>query len=641
MVGFSIAFATRELWPFVVGGGIGRTLHGVVRLLASQPDIEVTVITREPFREQYEQMRAQGDRRIPPARFEFIADPEGFELAPFSSYQHCWSALVHERLRELYPEGGPDLAEFSDYLGEGFVTAQARRAGVPSFRRTKVLVRLRTSLEMVDAINGHDSPDEERRTIYTLERGTIAMADHVLSPGGDVLGTYQRFYGDDAVGPGTLVPHVIAEAPTGEPSREPPAGERVRLLFVGRLERRKGVEELIQAALQLDRDDWELTLLGGDTDTGPDGSSMREHLKRIAGHSKRVQFHERVDHERALQLMDEHHVVVIPSLWECWSNVSREALLRNRPVLATRTGALTDAAVPGVSGWLTDGTSTDDIGRALAEVLDSRDDVEAMIRAGRPRRRLDELLDPDTTLQAYRKLAAEARQPAATPGPRDESVGAVVVSSPGSGSIELTLDSLRQVSPAPGGVVLVCEGLERLPPGLHIDRVTALEVIDAGSGREACFNAGIERASGGLLLLLDAGMELEPLLLERLLTALRQNPGAAYATSWAQGLDSSDVPLGNYANFVPEHDNAAVAPLLRREVFDRGHRFDASLGPCAQRAFWAALADDGLVGAVVPERLVSWAPFSNPCRDGSLAERAERVRTARASEMSWHDPAAC
>src|SRR5205823_11513755 len=67
-----------------------------------------------------------------------------------------------------------------------------------------------------------------------------------------------------------------------------------------------------------------------------------------------------------------------------------------------------------------------------------------------------------------------------------------------------------------------------------------------------------------------------PMLLERLLAALRHNPEAAYATAWAHGLDPSAVPLGNYANFVPEHDNAAVAPLMRRDVFERGHRFDAS-----------------------------------------------------------------
>jgi glycogen synthase len=636
MASFSIAFGTRELWPFVIGGGIGRTLQGTVRLLASQDDVDVTVITREAFREEYERLLAAGDSRLPPARFDFIADPEGLDLGPFSSYQHCWSARMYERLCALYPDGGPDLVEFSDYLGEGFVTAQASRAGVPALRNTRVLVRLRTSLEMVDTINEKRDPDEELRAIYTLERGPIAWADQILSPGGDVLGTYQRFYGADAVAPGRFVQHVIAEQASGEPTREPPPGERTRLLFVGRLERRKGVEELVQAVMRLRRDDWELTLLGGDTDTASAGGSMREQLERLAGGHERIVFHERVPHERALEIMDEHHVVVIPSLWECWSNVSREALLRNRPVLASPTGALPDAAVPGVSGWLSDGTGSDDIERALARVLDSREEIEAMIREGRARRRLDELLDPGATLAAYRELASGTRP--ALGDERAGSVSAVIAGSSGSGSLERTLASLRRQLTPVDEVVLVIDGLDRLPPGFRPADVDKLQLLPEGAGPQACHNAGVGAAAGELVLLLDAGMELHPSLSRQLLGALARHPAAAYATSWAHGLDPSAVPLGNYANFVPEHDNAAAAPLVRRDVFDRGHRFDPSLGACARRSFYTGLAAEALYGCVVPERLVSWAPFSAPCADGAPAERAERARTERAEPMSWLAP---
>jgi glycogen synthase len=636
MASLSIAFGTRELWPFVIGGGIGRTLQGTIRLLGSQDDVDVTVITREAYREEYERLLAAGDSRLPPARFDFIADPEGLDLGPFSSYHHCWSARMYERLCALFPDGGPDLVEFSDYLGEGFVTAQACRAGVPALRNTRVAVRLHTSLEMVDAINQKRDPDEELRAIYTLERGLIAWADQILSPGGDVLGTYQRFYGADAVAPGRFVQHVIAESPSGEPTREPPPGERTRLLFVGRLERRKGVEELVQAATRLDRDDWELTLLGGDTDTASTGGSMREQLERLAGGHERIVFAERVPHERALEIMDEHHVVVIPSLWECWSNVSREALLRNRPVFASPVGALPDAAVPGVSGWLSEGTDSGDIERALVRVLDSREEIEAMIRDGAPRRRLEELLDPEDTLAAYRELASAARTAA-----DDEHAGpvsAVIACSSGSGALERTLTSLRRQLAPVDEVVLVSDGLHRLPPGFRPADVDSLRLLPAGASSQACHNAGVDAAAGELLLLLDAGMELDPSFSERLLGALARNPGAAYATSWARGLDPSAVPLGNYANFVPEHDNAAAAPLVRRDVFERGHRFDPSLGACARRSFYADLAAAGLYGCVVPDRLVSWAPFSAPCADGAPAERAERARTERAEPMSWLAP---
>ena len=52
----SVVFGGRELWPFVTGGGIARTLHATLRMLA--PTMEVTMITRATFREEYEQLVA-------------------------------------------------------------------------------------------------------------------------------------------------------------------------------------------------------------------------------------------------------------------------------------------------------------------------------------------------------------------------------------------------------------------------------------------------------------------------------------------------------------------------------------------------------------------------------------------------------
>lgn len=635
---FSIAFGTRELWPFVTGGGIARVLHATIALLATEAD--VTVITRETFREECERMRARNDPRLPhpDVRFEFIRDPEGFDLGPFSSFAHCWSALMYERLCELYPEGGPDLVEFNDYMGEGFVTCQARRSGHPSVRNTRVLVRLHTSLEMVDALNG--TPDkEELRAIYTLERGSLAWADHILSPGDGVIAAYQRFYGDGGLAPATYVPQVFA-LPSGEATSEPPAGPRTRLLYVGRLQRVKGVDELIRAALRLKRDDWELTLLGGDTDTAPGGGSMRDHLERLAGGHERIRFHEPVEHDRVLAAMDDHHVIVIPSRWESWSAVAREGLSRNRPILATPVGGLPDAAAAGMSGWMAEGTDSESMEKALVEILDSRHEIEAMIREGRPRRRLDELLDPDSTAGAYRQFAGSDRREApVAERPGQETVSAVVVSSRGSGPVERTLVSLGRQRVPLDEVLLVCDGLERVPAGLHSNAVDALEILPSGAGPDVCRSTGCEVARSDLVLLIDAGMELDPALLERLLVALRHDPDAAYSTSWAHGLDPRAVPFGNHPNLVPEHDNCAAAALVRREVFAAGHRFDPSKNGCAERAFWFGLADDGLFGRVVPERLLRHPPFSRDCRDTTRVERIVRSRAERADPLTWIAPA--
>ena len=75
---------------------------------------------------------------------------------------HLYSARAWERLRELYPEGGPDLIEFGDFLGEGCVTAQAAATLDPFFERTQVCVRLHTCDEIGMVLNGFLPPERQR-----------------------------------------------------------------------------------------------------------------------------------------------------------------------------------------------------------------------------------------------------------------------------------------------------------------------------------------------------------------------------------------------------------------------------------------------------------------------------------------------
>ncbi|MFL5825734.1 MAG: glycosyltransferase [Thermoleophilaceae bacterium] len=629
---FSFVLVSREVWPFVTGGGIGRTVHATASLLSSVGD--VTVLTREAFRAEYERMAADGDPRVPAGvRFEFIRDPSGWDLGPFWSFLHCWSALVYERLCELYPGGGPDVVEFGDYGGEGFVTIQARRSGHPSMLRTQALVRLHASLEIVHALNGLVDRSIETRTAYTLERGSIAFADRLLTPGGDVLETYRRFYGAENVAPGVAVPHVLEGDDDDDATLAPPPGDGpTRLLFVGRLERRKGVDNLVQAVRELGRDDWELTLVGGDTDTAPDGGSMREHLDQLANGDARIEFADRVPHERVLELIDEHHLVVIPSIWECWSNVAREGLLRNRPLLATPTGALKDAVAQGRSGWLTRGASTAEIGEALEQVLSRREELAELVDERAPRAFLDEIVSPERTLAAYLALASEERPPPPPAEPVD--VSAVVVCGAGLGPPARTLESLRDQRRPVSEVVVVSDGLDRLAPPFDTSLADAVEPLPEGTSTAALRNAGIEMARGELVLLLDAGVRLHRGFVGKAMEALAVQPSAAYATTWAEGIGLGAAPIGNFGNRVPELPGAATAALFRRGTLER-HRFRETGEGCVDAEFYARLAADGMYGVVLPEALLGWAPFRSRCDDESLVESAAEEAAGGDSRMRW------
>ncbi len=139
-------------------------------------------------------------------------------------------------------------------------------------------------------LNGHVADDLATTAVYEAERYVLRHADTILWSGGDVLGTYERIYGAGALAPAERIPDAfLAEGdPASDRSGAPSEREPLRLLYLGRLERRKGVQNLVRAITALDRDDVQLTLLGDDTHTAPLASSMRAQLQLMAAGDARI-----------------------------------------------------------------------------------------------------------------------------------------------------------------------------------------------------------------------------------------------------------------------------------------------------------------------------------------------------------------
>jgi glycosyltransferase involved in cell wall biosynthesis len=637
---FSYALVSREVWPFHGAGGIGRYVWATANLLAETA--EVTIITSDFSRDEYERLRSAADPRLPEGvRFEFVPEPAPEEWPPFWSLYQCWSARVREVLRELYPQGGPDLLEFPDFTGVGCVTIQARRSGDPALRKTRICVSSHGTDEIYRVLNGYVGQELEVRTILSLERYSLRFADHFLWPGGDVLGTYQRFYGRDRLAPARRVPHAFPLKPPAEalPAAPPPRGGPLKFLYIARLERRKGAEQLVRAATGLERDDWELTLLGGDTATAPLRRSMRAHLERLAWGDPRVRFREPVPHAQVSELIREHDVVVLPALWDCWPNVIREALANNRPVLATPTGGVVEMIQPGHSGWLTRDTSAPALADALETLLDEPEEVERLIASGGPLSALRDSVSNDETLAAYRELAGRGR--AERRGRRSRRaplVSAIVTYCAGDRRLGDTLGSLLGQTHESLEIVVVCDGNERVRHAEQLGHGDSMRVVmQRDAGRGAARNRGIHESRGDYVLIVDAGTKLAASFVARAVAALEGEPELAYATSWAIGPGRGAVPLGNFSALVHEYDLGGTVPLIRRSVLDRGARYELEPVGAEDRLFYSELAAAGLFGAVMPERLVELVeerPAGAP--DEFLREELDAHLRSRA--VVWEAP---
>jgi glycogen(starch) synthase len=612
-----IALATRELYPFM-GGGIAPIVAATARVLSTVA--RITIFTTASHEAAYRELSREQPLYGPGVDVVFVEEPDPLGFGHFSSYMHAWSGRLFEAIGDHYEAGGPDLIEFPDYLGEGFVTVQARRAGEPFLRATKVIVRTHTTAEMTSILNGALREDFETRAVFEIERFTLRHADHVIHPGGDVLGTYRRFYRDEPFAAARRVTEAFhTEFSPADP--EPPSPGTVeqplRLLFLGRLERRKGAYDLVRALVRVGYRNWRLTFLGADTDSAPLASSMRDSMRLAIDDDDRFAFAEPVERREVGAVIAAHDLVVMPSRWECWPNVAREAFLHNRPVLGTPVGGIVEMVEHGVSGWLAADPSMDALIAALERLFEHPGEVAELIAAGGPRAAFDRLVDPERTRRDYLDLIDEPGPRPARPAVGRASVSVVIPYFHMHEHVGETVESVLAQTRPPEEVVIVDDGSFAPPDALMHDLAErhGLRVVgQPNSGLGAARNLGIAVARGRYVLPLDPDNALEPEFVERTLALLEADDSLAYATSWSRYMDEEGrlvgdrpegyAPLGNWSRLVDDNNVAGDGTaLIRRRLFDLGYRYDTGLTSYEDWFLYRQFHHGGHHGAVIPRRL--------------------------------------
>jgi glycosyltransferase involved in cell wall biosynthesis len=608
-----IVLVSRELHPFD-GGGIAPVVGALADQLSEIGD--VTLVTAERH-------RGRAEARYPGVELLFVSEtePEGPYAEGWAAFAHTWSGRVFECLAERFAGGGPDLIEFPDYMAEGFVTVQAHRTGEPFLRDTRIVVRTHTTSELVAVLDGALRDDNPTVAVGEMERYALRHADAVLHPGGEIAATYERYYGAGSLAPLRRVLDAFRHDDFTPAAAERRAdGGPLRLLYLGRLERRKGVQNLARALNATEADGFTLSLLGGDTATGPLGHGMREHLEIALAGDARVRFLDPVAREQVGAVIEAHDAVVVPSLWECWPNVVREAFLHNRPVLATPTGGMVELVEDGVCGWLADDATAEGLRRALERVVGDPGAVAGMIAAGAPRAAYDRVVDPERTRREYRALLDDLRPPSPRPARRAPTVSVIVPYFQIDDHVEETLDSIAAQTAPVHEIVVVNDGAFREQDAI-VDRLAAerglVLVTEPNSGLGAARNLGLRVASGHYVLPVDADNVLEPDFVERCVHALERDERLAYATSWTRWIDEHGAPLGdgelgyqplgNWTRLVERNNWAGDGTaLMRREIFDRGFAWNVELASFEDWFLFRRLYRAGLYGDVIPRRLVRY-----------------------------------
>ena len=154
-----------------------------------------------------------------------------------------------------------------------------------------------------------------------------------------------------------------------------------RLVTIGRLVERKGVDTVIKALAALE--DTELLVAGGPDLAHLDDDPHVRRLRDVAarhGVTDRVSFLGQVLRKDVPPLLRSADVVVTVPWYEPFGIVPLEAMACGRPVVASAVGGLTDTVAPGVTGELVPPRRPDLLAAALERLLS---DELRLLRYGR------------------------------------------------------------------------------------------------------------------------------------------------------------------------------------------------------------------------------------------------------------------
>ena len=133
----------------------------------------------------------------------------------------------------------------------------------------------------------------------------------------------------------------------------------LKLLFVGGLSQRKGIANLF-AAVSIFGNRVELTVVGNKVvqDCRVLDEALAKH-RWIPG----------APHQKILKLMQQHDVLIFPSLFEGFGLVITEAMAQGTPVITTERTAGPDVITDGENGWLIEAGSTEQLEQAIENIL--------------------------------------------------------------------------------------------------------------------------------------------------------------------------------------------------------------------------------------------------------------------------------
>ena len=300
-----------------------------------------------------------------------------------------WSRAAAERLTSI--DGDFDAIEFVDSQAEGYVALGSRQLRDRFTRSgTPMLIYAHTPMFVLESLNGADRARFGREIYHEWERQSIELADGVMVASALLARKLSRARAIDVVPFPIVADDACFDAESNKRDES--------ILFIGAIQPCKGADvwaRSLNAVLRA-RPRARAMLIGPDTNTAADGTSMIAHVRRLIEprFAERVHWTGSLPHAEVLKLIRGAALVVVPSAFESFSFVAAESSCAGTPVIASDQVGIVEQ-IPGMLTF-----PAGDV-RALAEAqIELLSDEQSALRQARQlRSQLLVACDPRKHLQ--------------------------------------------------------------------------------------------------------------------------------------------------------------------------------------------------------------------------------------------------
>jgi glycogen(starch) synthase len=320
--------------------------------------------------------------------------------------QLSYSWRLRRALKRLHQTQPIDVVEFAEINAEGFFFARA--PWIP------FVVRCHTPTFVLKEFLNSDELPFDTKIVSACEKQTIRRAHALTAPSDDMARRISEAVGIERARI-TVIPNPLAAPATNGNG----AGAKTKtednptVLYVGRLERAKGIGVLAEAIPQVIRQVPRARFLiaGYDRPTSRGKSQQRELEEGFAraGIMASVEFAGAVEQSKLPALYAQADVCVVPALqYESFSYTCAQAMASGKPVVATRVGGMSETVRDGLAGLIVKPGDARELTGSILRLLKDKDLRVRMGRAGREKvlREFDPVKVAEKNLEVY----AQARQ---------------------------------------------------------------------------------------------------------------------------------------------------------------------------------------------------------------------------------------